>query len=213
MAQTTNNQTQSINSLIVDIIISCLKGSSIQQPSGMVKTQFSYLLSQALRQYRVPSSNWHLSQGASALWSTITTARIEPYSYKEVFTADKLCQSLSINTYKGASRKEPSSLVILPNNNYAFNQIFIVEHIVPCSDLISALRVLYEQYKNNSQLKQIIIEFLDEKLHLVRLLRTEDRAISRSSNRISTSDLLIKPAMDCLNHIYNKYYLPAGIKI
>lgn len=210
MAQTTNNQTQSINSLIVDIIISCLKGSLIDQSTLQVKVDYSYLLAQTVRQYHIAPSNWHISEKAEKLWSSITTSPIYSYSYKEKLVCDKLNQSISISTYKGSTRRTGHELELVPSGKYEYNDIMVVEHLTPVSDVIKALHIIFNQYKNNPLLKQRITEILD-KIHVARILRVEDRRITKSRKRISPEDIINKSSSDCYNQLNTQYYVPAKI--
>lgn len=199
-----------LNSFIIDMVITCLKACSVNQTRSNIKVEANYLLSQILRQYIIPQSNWHVSKAAEAAWSTITSSPIGSYTYKQPFIADKLCSSISIPTYKGASRKEQSILTINPGQTVQFNQLFVCEHITPIADVIKALKSLNLQ--NNPNLRSQVTDIL-EKICICRILRTEDRSISRSSHRVSPQLLINGSASAIFTALYNKYYVPAGITI
>jgi len=199
-----------INSFLVDMIMLCLQADSMTQHPGNAKVDTSYLLSQIIRQYCIPSSNLRESVKARQLWNSLTSEPMSCYFYKEYFVADKLTQPMSIQTFKGSNRKSAVTRIIQPNEKVAFNEVFVCEHLIAVSDVIKALRFVYQQ--NTPYVRQQVIDILD-KMCVCKLLRTEDRSIKKSCHRITTNDLVSRSSSWCFSNLYNTYYVPVGIII
>lgn len=199
-----------INSVIVDSVISFLKGCEITQSTLKVKSSIPYLLGQTVRQYQVAPENWHISKAAQDLWSSMTSADIADFGYTEQFVADRLVEPTSVYTFKGGERKLGFDLQLDPKGTYVFNRIFVVEHVTPAADIIKALHEIYREYKDSPLLREKVVEVLD-KIHLARILRSEDRSIGKCSGRLKSSDVIFKSSQECFDQVNREFYVPSSI--
>ena len=189
------------NRVLLNIIIEAVKGALVEiiDSSKDEKVNFQYILGQSIRQWNIPSENWHTSKAALKLWALITDDEIRYRDYKETFTC-KCQHSILVPTFRGTTRKFES--VILKeltskrivrgkeknDNKYVYNDIFITEHTTPVSDVILALKECYCHHKESDSRKSLLSkEFVTilNKIHKTQMLKIEDRRIKECQNRIA----------------------------
>jgi len=195
------------NSLLIDIIVSALtgmmkSGEKVEQDTpdknegddhGCMGVDFKYLLNQAIRQYHIPSANWHNSDAALSVWKSICDKEIYG-DYREKIDLKKGLD-LYLPTYMGAAKDiNKLQLIHLTSDGYTnnkgktvallFNNLFLAEHLTPVSDVILALRGCYNNKNNKEELRDSVKAILD-KMHVARILKIEDRLILRASGRIA----------------------------
>lgn len=191
-----------MNDLLIDIIIATLKGKknygAYSASANANPVGFSYLLGQAIRQYIIPSENWHVTEAAACAWFAITgnqynasNGGIDKYFYKETFVPAKTA-NMQVPTFKGTNKTDLISVKI-NSTPMCFNAIFIAEHTTPISDIIKILEEYYDTYtknKNNISLQQLQndmhndVKNILDKIHITRMLKIEDRRITKCSGRI-----------------------------
>lgn len=188
------------NRVLLNIIIEAVKGALVEivDSSKDEKVNFQYILGQSIRQWNIPSENWHTSKAALKLWALITNDEIRYRDYKETFTC-KCQHSIQVPTFLGTTRKFES--VILKeltskrivrgkeknDNKYVYNDIFITEHTTPVSDVILALKECYCHHKESDSRKSLLSkEFVTilNKIHKTQMLKIEDRRIDECQKRL-----------------------------
>ncbi len=200
------------NKILLDVIIAALQGymqgnrgdqeePSKEEQCGEVKSNFAYLLGQAIRQWRIPNDNWHTSKEAQKVWELIvdqTTSKHKDISrehlcYKETFTCKKEAEGMVIPRFKGTTRdfgkicyeKIYKLDEKRKEKEYVFNDIFIAEHTTPIADIRDALEECYKRYNFcRIRLRREMTLILD-KIHITQMLRIEDRRIEECQNRIT----------------------------
>ena len=181
------------NNYIIDIIIKALKG---WEKIGDVTTHISYtdILNKTIRHYIIPSKHWCISEKADKLWKSITNENIEQYGYQQVIPCNKADGSQSAVFYKGNSGEGTRKSI--PNERpIRYNEIFIIEHVIPVAEIIKQLKKMPHWTRSN------VREILDS-MYICRMLKEEDRKITRKSKRGS-----------CFDYILTNIYEPAGIII
>ena len=185
--------------ILLNIIIEAVKGAlgEIVDSQKDEKVNFQYLLGQSIRQWKIPSENWHTSKAALKLWALITDDEIQYRDYKETFICK--CQpAIQVPTFLGTTRKfESVSLKELTSKRivrgkekndkkYVYNDIFITEHTTPVSDVILALKECYSHHKESDSKNLLSEEFATilNKIHKTHMLKIEDRRIEECQNRL-----------------------------
>ena len=177
----TNPTRDELNAPIVDMILSILKGkelsyNKIEIFNRITVINYKYLLGQIIRQYIIPERNWHISKAAYALWQEITDQNMEEFSYNEAVIPKK---SINIPKYAGNTRVKVVDKDIVVSQKFAFNEVFISEHTVPVSDVVSVL--LSMGNPSFDRVKKIL-----DKIHITRMLKIEDRRIKITRSRIES---------------------------
>lgn len=178
---------KTINSTIVQTIISLLNGFNNPNNNLADISCLKYLLGQAIRAYEIPDANIHVSVEASKTWNLLTTCNIRNFGYREMFKCDRLLKASNFTLYKGSSGTGSPEL-IKPNDPVCFNDMFHLDHIVPVAVIIEELQKL-------SCITAPAVTSILEKMHLCYLLKEEDRRIGRTKGR----------TIDYLNTIKNVY--------
>lgn len=161
------------NEPLVNMIMEALRALR-RKDKGSEEIGYKYLLGQCVRQYIVPSKNWHLSKGAKTQWEKMTDKDdIVDFSYHEMIT---ITEDGEIESFQGTKQTESKLIKYKKGEKYAFNTFFIVEHTVPVSDFLD---VLLKMPIEKSSIEEVL-----DKIHLTRLLKKEDRSIKRDRTRI-----------------------------
>lgn len=189
------------NELLLNVILAALKGylegnEGNHDPEdnilwGEVKSNFPYLLGQAIRQWRIPNENWHISNAADIVWKILTNEPIGKKGYQEPFTCQASAIGKVIPTFAGTNKKYGKMKTITINYGtrtkmtYVFNHIFIAEHTTTVSEIRDALEGCYLvnkfcKWKCRKEVRNIL-----NKMHITQMLKIEDRRIIDNQNRIS----------------------------
>ncbi len=134
-----------------------------------------YLLNQSIREYEIPSSNWHISVAARDLWDSLTTDSIWNYHYRDVVGCNNLQQPMSVELFRGAS-KEGGEKELFPNDSFLFNELFHEDHVIPVSMILDEL--INKNASNEADIKTIL-----DNMHICVILKEEDRKIGRTTGR------------------------------
>ena len=147
-----------------------------EENGGHILWGIKYLLGQIIRQVGVPDDRKHLSEKALEKWKKLGLEEndIWNYNYQDKITVDT---PVCIESFKG-SEKESTTVEINGKGDFAFNDVFHDEHIVPIHDILKELLDL----SKDKLTKDKIAEYLD-KIHICRILKSEDKAIHPSYNR------------------------------
>lgn len=162
------------NEAIIDSILCLLKGYQAEM-TERTKKSLKYLISQSIREYDIPSVNWHLSEKAHHRWNELSTEDIMEYHYRDIVICDKLSEDKTYLMYKGAS-KTGSPQTLSNGSPFPFNNMFHEDHVIPVS-LIFA-----EMVKMKTVSRKAIEELLNG-MHICILLKEEDRDLGRTKGR------------------------------
>lgn len=212
------------NTLLLDIIISALKGCVMERQSckrlnaeEIDAGKFSYLLGQSIRHWIIPDGNWHISEAAFNAWNEIVNNSPLPHNrYKEPIIAQK---SVVVPCFKGNAKDfaKLEALTLEEGKQYVFNDIFIAEHTIPVADIVEALVECYNVFSNNpTELENKIKEILNL-MHITQMLRIEDRRIADCQKRIpiiiqhkqyngNVYEYLIDPSNNVFNDVVGECY-------
>ena len=151
-----------------------------QEKGGRIIWGVDYLLGQTLRQIDVPKDRKHLSNAAKEKWIELGLKEddIWNYNYQDQVSCN-LSKTVVVDEYVGASKipKKPQTELI-GDCEFKFKNVFHDEHIVPINDILEELfKIPKEQLSHD-----IISEYLD-KIHVCRILKSEDRKIHPKYNR------------------------------
>ena len=163
---------------------------------GHILWGVNYLLGQILRQVHVPPERKHLSTKAIEKWNELGLDKddIWEYNYQDWVPCTT---SAIVDLYKGASRTFESKATS-ETRGFVFRAVFHDEHIVPIHDILAELFKIPKEELTHD----IIHEYLN-KIHICRMLKSEDKEIKRY-NRGYHLDYL---------EIYRHIYKPKGIEI
>lgn len=139
---------------------------------------YEYLLGQTIRQYEPAENHQHVSIGAWDCWQN------------QADNNEDIRQFQYTLTYKKKQNGKQSE---------KFNKYFIQEHTTPVADIKEELKKLINKNSiNHRSIKKIL-----EKMHISRILKTEDKKIKKNYDRgLDFEDIANRP--DC--------YLGAGIE-
>ena len=188
---------------VLDIIINFIKGiktnnqicSNFAQSEVLEINNCGYLLSQILRHYQIPASQYFVSEKAFELWSKISTDSIFNYTYRDKVKKN-VNGSILVDKYKGGEKfPHKKDCEIKCGETLIFNDIFIDEHVVPINIIIKNLLEL-------QNLDYVSVKNVLDKISICKLLKEEDRRIVNKSNR----------SID-YKEVFNTDYLEAGIKV
>ena len=222
------------NELLLDVIIAALEGYLEGEQEGNeynhdpqenelwkdVKSNFSYLLGQAIRQWRIPDENWHTSVAADNVWNALTNEPIDKKGYKESFECQPSAIGKIVPRFSGATRKYGKLSTITINKGTrngkgttcVFNDIFIAEHTTTVSDIRDALEGCYLvhrfcRWKRRNEMRNIL-----NKMHITQMLKIEDRRIIENHNRIFSERSYLNPE-ERKKDIYNYMSITKSIDI
>lgn len=134
-----------------------------------------YLLNQSIREYEIPSDNWHVSKAALALWEDLTKEDIKNYHYRDVVKCDNLKQPWNTDLFQGAN-KEGDEREIFPNDSFLFNELFHEDHVIPVSLILE--EIIKSPIIDYNSIKTIL-----DKMHICVILKEEDRKLGRTKGR------------------------------
>lgn len=195
------------NSVIVQFIIELIEASrSTKNHSDNLDVEVdgnllsfsnaNYLLSQIIRQYRIPEENLYISQGAYDLWKMISEPgdSIWKYEYQDQFPYRT--QNMQIGLYRGNEKKPYAVHDMSIPGKLTFNKIFHDEHVTDIKSIIKELHSLNQPVSSKE-----VVEILN-KITIATILKEEDKRISKKSGR----------GCDAA-HIINEVYGAAGITL
>ena len=168
---------------ILDIIISLLIGIKnsnklidLSSTGGELRLNgCSYLLNQTIRQYQLSQDHYHVSEKAQKLWDSISTDSIFNYTYRDKVTKD-VEGEVVIEKFRGGEGKSYATTTIKCGDYFVFKDVFTDEHIVTVSNIIGELLNLPEY--NYEAIENVL-----NKIHVCKMLKSEDRSIKRKRNR------------------------------
>lgn len=172
-----------------------------QEKGGRIMWGVNYLLGQILRQIDVSNERKHLSVGAINKWEELGLKETDIWEYNyQDWVSCNLSKKVVIEEYIGSSSKpkEPKTELI-GNCGFKFRNVFHDEHIVPIHDILETLFMIPKDQLTH----EIISEYLD-KIHICRMLKSEDRNIHPKYNRGCDLDF---------ERIYDEIYKKCGVTI
>lgn len=187
------------NTPLVEMIKLALENLAKNTNNNNVNTiSYNYLLGQCIRQYILPGKNIHVTIDASTLWDNIVKGVSSLPNIRDYVYQDRVVSNNSISnveTYKGTS-KSKVYINLNKGDKFKYNDIFIDEHTVPVSDIVKALKLLPNPTCSD------IADILD-KMHIVKMRRSENAKITRQSARIAPQDIINKSSQDIFDQIVN----------
>lgn len=135
-----------------------------------------YLLGQTIRQYAMPAEKCHISKAALEQWNRLTGFDIRNFWYREMVKCDVLEGEEILHRYIGSSSKSKNLLILHRDSVFCFRKVFHVDHVVPVS------LILEELVKLDCCTTEKIQAILD-KMHVCRILKSEDRRLGRKRGR------------------------------
>ena len=149
-----------------------------EENGGKTLWGVEYLLGQIIRQVNIPTERRHLSKKAIEKWEELELEKdkIWDYNYQDKVKCN-LSKEVTIEEFIGSSSKSQSNR-LSGDCDFKFRNVFHDEHIVPINDVLNKLlRIPKDQLTHEE-----ISRYLD-KLHLCRILKSEDRNIRPKYNR------------------------------
>ncbi|MBR4779915.1 MAG: hypothetical protein IK014_00995 [Lachnospiraceae bacterium] len=156
-------------------------------------TGSKYLLNQIIRQYIPSEENFYISKDGYELWKKMSNESIWGYSYTNRIIYEGK-EDITLEKYTGNSNAT-KSLVLHHGDNFYLNDFYTDEHMIDVASIIEVLIRL------NPITPQNIKSVLD-KIHIARILKTEDKKLKPNHNRLKDIDY---KSID-IQHIYNTTY-------
>lgn len=163
-----------INDCVVRAIVELLNSYKSLQ-TEQEKSSVHYLLGQLVRTYRIADDHVHISKSAKATWEKITSDDISDKWFHQTVKCDWVTTPISLSFFTG-SMKSGESRVVHKNDTFQFNKVFHVDHVTPVSLILSDL-------KNLNQIDETSVAEILNKMHICRILKTEDRRLGRTKER------------------------------
>lgn len=192
----------SFNSAIIEAILVMLEGyHSCEKNAGANeacdKKSYSYLIFQCIRQYQIPADHYFSSQKAVEKWNELTSENINDFpGFKDTFTCEKVKGNpVHYLKYTGSKKTGEPAEAKEGDSPIKFNDVFHYDHIVPVSLIFQTIIDLNDP--DYDAVKEIL-----EKMYVCRLLKEEDRKLSRTKGR----------TMD-FRQVIRDLYAPKGIII
>lgn len=141
-----------------------------------------YILSQLLRQLKLPPSNYLVTIEADKLWNEIRyedTLLTTELSYSSKVVVQKDCE-ISLDRYRGASSTpEDKKLILKQGSHFKYNDVFHDDHIIPIKNIVEELYNLNDvNYQN--------VQNILNKITICKMLKQEDRNLkNKTANRDS----------------------------
>lgn len=186
---------------ILDIIINLVKGCKMEksilldESCGECLYACNYLLNQALRQYALPSERILVSEEANKLWLSLTKDKdIRTFSHRSAIMVESSVP-VFVEKYKGASKTPYEIGEVKQGDTVIFNDVFTDEHVVPIKVIIKELIAL--PTLDYESVREVL-----SKMYICKVLKKEDHAIKKKSNRSLDYKEVIKTD-----------YLSEGIKV
>ena len=121
-----------------------------------------------------------VSEQALELWKQLTGKDME--AIWNVYDTSKIncinVEPVEVSTFQG-SNKNGAPWILVEGERFQFNRIFHSEHI---TDVASIIAEMVDEYKKGA-LDHENVDKLLSKMALVRILKTEDRALPKRSGR------------------------------
>lgn len=151
-----------------------------------------YLMGQIIRQYDIPKTHWHISEGAKLRWTMLNGGNIKDYHYQDTVTCEKLHTPITYELFIGA-QKTGTQTTLSNGSAFPFRQMFHEDHVIPVSLILDELAKL--NYINETTIQGIL-----NQMHLCVILKEEDRKIGRTKGRSL-----------CFASTIQNTYTPAGV--
>ena len=170
------------NPYLIRVIKACIEGYNDCTEKG-VRSSLKYIMGQAIRQYRIPDDNWHVSRAASELWKRLTDEDIKDFTYREAVCIKEDDNELGI--YVG-NEKDPSKKGVEKGTKIPYNSLFHDEHTIPVS------RFVKELLNKGDQVTGPEIEAVLNEIHICKITKEEDRNIVEKSKREGTFEEIVE---------------------
>lgn len=165
------------NDVVIETILSLVNGyRNMSQSDTKDLDGIRYLIGQTIRAYNVARNQVHISREAWNLWNSLTSADINDFFYRESFDCDRVQAQRKIELYKGAERKPSSSIFVKNCDSLIFRNVFHLDHIVPVSLIEDEILKLSDPTKED-------IKIILDKMHLCRVLKSENTELGRTKGR------------------------------
>lgn len=140
-------------------------------------TSIHYLLGQTIRAYKIPAANVHISEKAYEMWQQLTSESIDKYWYRETVVCNKLDPGKRIpaSSFTGSS-KNSKKITLQRGDKFCFRDIFHVDHVIPVQLILKALTTI--DPKDTDAITSTL-----NKMHLCKILKSEDRSMGRTQGR------------------------------
>jgi len=173
--------------------------------------RYIQLFDECIRQIPILVDNMHISKAAKALWEQLTDDSIDYYSFGESFPLNRLSSDIEVDTYSGNNKRNIIKKYLYANKRIKFNDVFIYEHTTPVADIKRAIWTAFRSTHNEEEFIDIVVNKIYNKLHITRILRTEDARLSSDRSRIDFNELMNLNSKEVFNKINNEYYKPKNI--
>lgn len=179
------------NKFIINAIACFVEAYQSMEGKAKELDSIRYLLGQTIRQYDVPTSNCHISKAALKLWNELTSDDINKFLYREPVKCDILTDEKILPKYIGshAEPDEKEKITLHHNDTFYFRDVFHVDHVIPVS-------MIFDELINLDVITEESIQNILDKIHLCRILKSEDRRLGRTRGR----------TLDFAETIQNVYY-------
>ena len=166
-----------------------------------INNSASYLLSQVIRQLKIPDENKFVSERALIEWNKLTNNSGERELKKVQFRDKIISQGEGEHRIYKGNKMEPEAKAqeIKKSEKFVFNDIFHEEHIIPVSVIVEELLQL-----NNNSLNYEKVEEIIQKIVLCIMLKSENAKL----NKVAKSK---RP--NNIDDVINKVYLREDVNI
>ena len=170
---------------IFDIIISLVEGIKNNDifrddfcDEEIALTGCRYLLNKIIRQYKIPTNHYFVSEKAFDLWTKINSGSIFDY-WDRKKVVKNISGEVFIDKYKNREKVPYQKGCLLKyGDTFAFNDVFTDEHIVTVNEIIKELI-------NLPKCDYLSIKSVLDKIYICKVLKEEDRNIKNQINRSS----------------------------
>ena len=177
------------NNKVLDIIIEFTKAAKQENPKDR-KIVFDsgkkcykicsagYLLGQIIRQYDIPIENYYISEAAEKKWNELSNENIWDYTYRATIPCTSK-NPVSVKQYIGSNKepiKDESKTFLTEGQKFVFRNIFHDDHIIP-------IKIIIQELFSLEELSYDKVEEVLNKMCICRILKEEDRNLSRTANR------------------------------
>lgn len=158
-----------------------------------------YLLGQTLRQLELPKNKYLISEAAFKLWNSITDEDIYKIFYRTK-VENKKSDELELDLYKGAGKKPwKVKHKLKKGDSFVYRDVFHDDHVISISTIMDKLKELENlSYEN--------VQNLINKISVCKMIKAEDRGISKKSNRGDDERYIIEkiyyPEIKIMNYVY-----------
>ncbi len=173
--------------IFIELINGCKKNDVISErfaDRDIALTNCNYLLGQMIRNYAIPADHWYISEAAANYWGKITDEPIWRFEYNDQVRLTKNAVLENVGIYSGAS-KTPTIKTIRRGESIKFNSLFHDEHMIDVKTIIQELKKL-------DPLGAPGVEIILDKIRLARILKDEDKRITKKSGRGMNMDKIMQ---------------------